>query len=78
VSNTSTIIPGEVVSKLLCSEVDEEIIVPRIIRGDVKEMFIGEVGIDGRLVVSEGNVVMSSARMRDFFLLGVENSRSYS
>jgi hypothetical protein len=32
----------------------------------------------GELVVSEGNVVMSSVRMRDFFLLGVENSRLYS
>jgi hypothetical protein len=45
--NTSTIIPGEVGSKLLCSEVDEEIIVPGIIRGDVEEVFIGEVCIDG-------------------------------
>ena len=27
-------------------EVDEEAAVPRIIRSDVKEMFIGEVGID--------------------------------
>jgi hypothetical protein len=62
----------------LCSEVDEEIIVPGIIRRDVKEMFVGEVYIDGELVVSEGNVIMSSARMRDFFLLGVENLRSYS
>jgi hypothetical protein len=47
VSNTSMIVPGEVVSELLCSEVDEEIIIPRIIRRDVKEMFIGEVSIDG-------------------------------
>ena len=35
------------VTKILGSEVDEEIAVPRIIRSDVKEMFIGEVGIDG-------------------------------
>jgi hypothetical protein len=47
VSNTSTIIPGEVVSKILCSEVDEEIVVPRDIRWDEKEMFVGEIGIDG-------------------------------
>jgi hypothetical protein len=47
VTNTSTIVSGEVVSKFLCSEVDEKIIVPRVIRGDVKEMFIGEVSIDG-------------------------------
>jgi hypothetical protein len=49
VPNTSTIIPGEVVSKLLCSEVDEEIVVPRVIRRDEKEMFIREVGIDRRV-----------------------------
>jgi hypothetical protein len=55
VSNTSTIVPGEVVFKLLCSEVDEEV-----------------------LVVLEGNDVMSSASARDFLLLCVENSRSYS
>jgi hypothetical protein len=36
-----------VVIKLLGSEVDEEVVVPRIIQSDVKEMFIGEVGIDG-------------------------------
>ena len=27
-------------------EVDEEVTVPRIIRSDVKEVFIGKVGID--------------------------------
>jgi hypothetical protein len=35
-----------VVTKLLGSEVDEEVTVPRIIRSDIKEIFIGEVGID--------------------------------
>jgi hypothetical protein len=34
--------------------------------------------LTGELVVSEGNVVMSSARISDFFLLGFENSRLYS
>jgi hypothetical protein len=42
-----TIVLGEVFFKLLCSEVDDEIDVPRIIRGDVKEMFVWEVGIEG-------------------------------
>jgi hypothetical protein len=32
----------------------------------------------GEALASEGKVVMSSARTRDFLLLGVENSRSYS
>jgi hypothetical protein len=32
----------------------------------------------GEFVASEGNVVMSSKRVSDFFLLGVENSRLYS
>ena len=45
-TDTSTIVSGEVVSKFLCSEVDEELVVPRFIRGDVKDMFVGEVGID--------------------------------
>jgi hypothetical protein len=49
VSNTSKIIPGEVVSELLYSEVDEEITIPRVIRRDEKEMFIREVSIDGRV-----------------------------
>jgi hypothetical protein len=47
VSNTSTIVSGKVMAKLLCSEVDEEIVVLGIIRGDVKEMFIRKVCIDG-------------------------------
>jgi hypothetical protein len=47
VSNTSTIISGKVMAKILCLEVDEEIFVPGIIQGDVKEMFIRKVFIDG-------------------------------
>ena len=35
------------VTELLSSEVDEEVAVPRIIRSDVKEMFIRKVGVDG-------------------------------
>jgi hypothetical protein len=31
---------------VLSLEVDEEVVVPRIIRSDVKEMFVGKVGID--------------------------------
>jgi hypothetical protein len=38
----------------------------------------GKYSLMGEALVSEGKVVMSSARTRDFFLLGVENSRSYS
>jgi hypothetical protein len=36
-----------VVTEILGSEVDEEFTVPRIIRSDIKEMFIREVSIDG-------------------------------
>jgi hypothetical protein len=35
-----------VVTKLLSSKVDEKVIVPRIIRSDVKEVFVGKVNID--------------------------------
>jgi hypothetical protein len=36
-----------VVTELLSSEVDEEVTIPRIIRSDVKEMFIGKVCVVG-------------------------------
>jgi hypothetical protein len=36
-----------VVTELLSSEVDEEVSVPRIIRSDVKEMFVRKVIVDG-------------------------------
>ena len=44
--NTSMIVPREVRSKILCSEVDEEIAVSGIIRGDVEEVFIGKICVD--------------------------------
>jgi hypothetical protein len=36
-----------VVTEILSSKVDEEVVIPRIIRSDVKEVFIGKVSIDG-------------------------------
>jgi hypothetical protein len=36
-----------VVTKFLNSKVDEEVAIPRIIRSDVKEMFVGKVSVDG-------------------------------
>jgi hypothetical protein len=36
-----------VVTEILSSEVDKEVAVPRIIRSDVKEMFVGKVDVDG-------------------------------
>ena len=35
------------VTELLSLEVDEKVVVPRIIRSDVKEMFVENVGVDG-------------------------------
>ena len=35
------------VTEILSSKVDEEVTVPRIIRSDVKEVFIEKVSIDG-------------------------------
>jgi hypothetical protein len=46
VVNMLVIIAWEVVTKLLGLEVDEEVVVPRIIWSDIKEMFVREVGID--------------------------------
>jgi hypothetical protein len=45
----SNIIPGEVISELLCSKVDEDISIPRVIRRDEKEMFVREVSINRRV-----------------------------
>jgi hypothetical protein len=36
-----------VVTEILSLEVDEEVTIPRIIRSDVKEVFVGNVDIDG-------------------------------
>jgi hypothetical protein len=36
-----------VVTKFFILEVDEEVVVARIIRSDVKEVFVKKVGIDG-------------------------------
>ena len=35
------------ITEILSSEVDEEVAVPRIIQSDVKEIFVGKVGVDG-------------------------------
>jgi hypothetical protein len=35
------------VTEILSSEIDEEVVIPRIIRSDIKEMFVGKVGVDG-------------------------------
>jgi hypothetical protein len=35
-----------VITELLSLEVDKEVVIPRIIRRDVKEMFIGKVDVD--------------------------------
>jgi hypothetical protein len=59
-----------VVTKLLGSEVDKEIIVPRIIRGDVKEMFIGEVSIDGGTGSIEGESSDEFGEDERFLALG--------
>ena len=38
----------------------------------------GKSSLMGGALASEGKFVMSSARTRDFLILGVDNSRSYS
>jgi hypothetical protein len=35
-----------VITELLSSQIDEEVAIPRIIRGDVEEMFVRKVRID--------------------------------
>jgi hypothetical protein len=45
--NAPTIISREVRPKLLCLKVDEKVTIPGVIRGDVEEVFVGKVCIDG-------------------------------
>jgi hypothetical protein len=45
--NAPTIVSGEVISKLLCLKVDEKVTILGIIRGDVEEVFIREIRVDG-------------------------------
>jgi hypothetical protein len=45
--NASMIISREMRPKLLCLKVDEEVIVPGVIRGDEEEVFVREICIDG-------------------------------
>ena len=66
-ANMSTIISWEVVTELLGLEVDEEVTVPGVIRWDVKEMFIGEVGI-GRWTGSVGGKFHDKLRKDESFL----------
>jgi hypothetical protein len=45
--SASMIILGKMRSKLLGSKVDEKVIIPGIIRGDVEETIIREIHVDG-------------------------------
>jgi hypothetical protein len=42
-----TIISREMISKLLCSLEDEKAAIPGVIRGDVEEVFVRKIHIDG-------------------------------
>jgi hypothetical protein len=45
--NASVIILRNMRPKLLCTKVDDKFVVPRVIRGDEEEVFIGEILING-------------------------------
>ena len=66
----TAIISWEVVTELLGLEVDEEVVVPRIIRSDIKEMFIGEVGIDWGTGSIEGEGYDKFDEDESFLFLG--------
>jgi hypothetical protein len=76
--NTSMIISREMRPKVLCSNIDEEVVVPGVIGGDEEEVFARKSSLMGEYFSSKRKSVMSLARTRDFFLLGVDKSRSYS
>jgi hypothetical protein len=54
----------------MCSKVDEKIAVPRVIRGDVKEMFVEEVGIDGGMGGIKGKCRDEFGEDKGFLSLG--------
>jgi hypothetical protein len=70
VTNTSMIVSGEVVYEFLCSEIDENIIIPRAIQGDVKEMFIGEVSFHGGMGSIRGECHDEFSENKGFLSLG--------
>jgi hypothetical protein len=45
--NALTVISREMRPKILCLKVDEKVVVPGVIGGDEKEVFVGEICIDG-------------------------------
>jgi hypothetical protein len=59
-----------VVTKILISEVDEEVVVPRIIRSDVKEVFVGKVNIDGGIDCVRGEGCDKFSENEGFIALG--------
>jgi hypothetical protein len=59
-----------VVTELLGSEVDEEVAIPRVIRSDVKEMFVREVGIDGGAGSVRGECHEKFGKDKGFLSLG--------
>jgi hypothetical protein len=76
--NASMIISRDMRPKLLCVKVDEEIIVLGSSEGMRKRRLSGKSSLMGKALASKGKIVMSSARKRDFLLLGLEKSRLYS
>jgi hypothetical protein len=52
--NASTIVSGEMGSKLLCSKVDEEVVIPGVIQGDVEEVLVGKIHINGCIISVRG------------------------
>jgi hypothetical protein len=61
-----------VLTEILSSQVDEEVAIPRIIRGDVKEMFIGKVRIDGCTGCVRGKVCDKFGENEGLLTLGCQ------
>jgi hypothetical protein len=46
-ANAPTIVSREMRPKLMCLKVDEKVTIPGVIRGDIEEVFVRKIRIDG-------------------------------
>jgi hypothetical protein len=76
------------VTEILSSEVDEKVVVPRIIQSDVKEMFVGKVSVDGgtggvrgevrdKFGENEGLLTLRCGELKVVFLKDNDPSREF-
>jgi hypothetical protein len=61
--NASMIILRKMRPKILCQQLDEEVAIPRVIRGDEEEVFIEKIFIDGTAIDSTTTTLVVQRRI---------------